>query len=167
MSVRQRTLIALLRSDGQIRRLYQAEQGFSESASYVYPQFLADHALDFLQDGFRARDPLALEGLVLLHAPSNSLSPQGVGPTLPNPRLFLRYAWLMQRLFGEDVLGERAKRTVAYAAASLDPDQLQSIRNGVEHDLTLWSGDSRIRPRENNGMLERPAVPTDVEDCSE
>lgn len=47
-----------------------APPGLGVELRQMLPQFLADHSIQFLLEGYEARDPLALEGLILLHAPA-------------------------------------------------------------------------------------------------
>jgi hypothetical protein len=146
MTPRQKTVMALMRSDGTIRRLHQGERYFSESGLYVVPQFLAENTRELLLAGYRAFDPLALEGLVLLHAPGTLLAPIGAGVWLPNPKLFLQYALLMSELYGPDALTSEAKMLVSSAASVLSQAELEQIRSIVHSEATRWQRFDVSRP---------------------
>lgn len=135
---RQKTLLALMRSDGAIRRLQPSQGTFFEPGLYAMPQFQADHGYQFLLDGFAARDPLALEGLVLTHAPGNAIPVQGVHIALPNPRLYVRYASLYRALFGDHALGFAGLEMLRSAAARLTPQALTQIDQGVQIETEQW-----------------------------
>jgi hypothetical protein len=137
LSPRQKTILALTQFDGSLR-LLDRSRFYSESGLYVLPQYLADHAVDFLHEGFLAGEPLALEGMVMLHAPSQSLAPNSVGPWLPNPRKFLFYAGLMQALWGADALGPDARLVIAVAEGALGEAERQRIRMQVLNELPRW-----------------------------
>lgn len=138
LSPAQKTLMAMTRPDGQIRRLNPPNRSYSQSNMYVYPQFMANHVLEFLEAGFRARNPLALEGLALLHAPGNAIPAQGTWPALPDPSLYARYAILLQELAGPEVLGWAAQELIAYSLASLTPDEVEQVRGWVARELPHW-----------------------------
>lgn len=133
----QKTIIAMTRSNGTLRRV-NGRFSFSESGLYVLPQFLADHTVEFLMAGYEARDPLALEGLVLLHAPGNALAPTGVGLWHPNPRLFMQYSLLMHEIYGPEALGNTALQLMQVTAASLGPDEMRRITLSVQTEASSW-----------------------------
>ncbi len=137
MTPRQKTVLALMRSDGRIRRINQ-DMHFTESALYVIPQYLAENTRSLLLDGFSARDPLALEGLVLLHAPGTAMGPQGASVWLPNPREFYRYGRLMQDLFGADSLGARGTRLLESTRATLGPSEISMAEEFVHFEHSRW-----------------------------
>jgi len=139
LSPAQKTVIAMIRSDGQLRRLNPPNRSYSQSQQYVYPQYLADHALEFLDAGFRAADPLALEGLAIVHAPGNGVPRQGVGVSLPNPRLYARYALLLQELYGPEVLGSLAQQLIEFSLASLTPNEVQEVHQWVSFERPRWA----------------------------
>jgi hypothetical protein len=170
LTPRQKTVIALMRSDGRVRRLAAQDEASSQDALYVYPQILADHAYDFLLDGYEAGDPLALEGLVMLHAPGQGIAAAGTGPSMPNPRLFLQYAWLMERLFGADALGTATMELMQIAAGTMTPAQLAQIRRVVDVEAEKWTSgvgrsDSRKTQRERWDELVRAG--DELESCVE
>lgn len=147
LSPRQKTVIALMRSDGSLRRL-RASGGYSESSSYLLPQVIADNAYDFLMSGYNAQEPLALEGLILVHAPGAAIMSQGVSIRLPNPKLFLRYALLYVNLFGIDALGEPANRLLAATLSQTDADDYQVLRKEIEQEARRWQFVKRQLPLE-------------------
>ncbi len=133
----QKALLALTRSDGTIQRLHD-RFSYSESGLYVYPQFLADNAYRFLQEGFAAGEPLALEGLVLVHSPSNVVSQRGVSLSLPNPKLFVKYMGLMQRLYGDVAIEGEIGMAFSEVRASIPPDQLVLIDKEMDAEYERW-----------------------------
>ncbi len=133
----QKTLLALMRSDGTIQRLHD-KFPYSESTLYIYPQFLADHAYRFLQEGFTAGEPLALEGLILVHSPSHAISPRGVSLSLPNPRLFVKYMGLLQRLYGDAAAEGETGMVLAEVRASIPVDELALIDRDVDVEHERW-----------------------------
>jgi hypothetical protein len=138
LSASQKTVLAMLRADGQLRRLNPPNRSYSQSQQYVYPQYLADRALEFLQTGFRAGHPLALEGLAMVHAPGTGIPFQGMGPSLPNPRLYARYALLLQELYGPEVLGAFAQQLIELSLASLPPNEVQQVHQWVASERMRW-----------------------------
>lgn len=138
MSPEQKTILALMRSDGHLRRL-QRTSSFSESGLYVFPQILADHSHAFLLAGFDARVPLALEGLVITHSPGGGTMTQGVHVALPNPQLFHRYALLMERLFGSASLGREGGFLLEAVTATLSPDVVSKNERWVSSEYRRWT----------------------------
>lgn len=137
LTPRQKTLLALMRPDGRIRRI-QFESRFSESGLYVLPQFLADNTRTLLMDGYAAMDPLALEGLVLLHAPGTSLAPRGAGVWLPNPREFYRFARLMQELFGPESVTRNGELPLRSVNQTLSPSEIAQLEGYVMTQSSRW-----------------------------
>jgi hypothetical protein len=129
--------MVLMRSDGSLRRL-RGSMSFTESGLYVIPQFIADNSLQFLMQGYAAKDPLALEGLVLMHAPGSAIAPSSVAVWLPNPRLFLQYTMLMHELFGPESLGRSAFEMAQVVAASEPPDEIRKLREVVGLEAEQW-----------------------------
>jgi hypothetical protein len=136
LTPRQKVLLALIRPDGGVARL--ARPGAAAPEGYVYPQYLADHAYDFLLEGFRSRDPLALEGLAIVHAPGDPARWNRNGPVLPNPKLFLFYTGILQRLNGESAIGQLARDTVAATRATLDPRDVAEADAKADAEVRLW-----------------------------
>lgn len=142
MDTRQKVLLALTRPDGTLVRLIRTPQAGSRSGGdnqYVYPQFLAEHALEFLQSGMAAGDPLALEGMILVHAPSR-LPDRGldVFPALPDPYQFAGHALLLQRLAGPAALGTYAGALLQRLLAAMSPEELQRLDRAVEAEALRW-----------------------------
>lgn len=136
-SPRQKTVLAMMRSDGSIRRV-NSNLSYFESGSYVFPQFLADHTVEFLMAGYAAKEPMALEGLVMLHAPGKALTRGGVGLLLPNPRLFLQYSMLMRELFGPESIGQSGLRLMQVTESTMTGAQLDEIRRRVSVEAVEW-----------------------------
>lgn len=136
-SPRQKTVLAMTRSDGSILRLNGSTPYF-EPGLYVFPQFLADHTVEFLMVGYTAKDPLALEGLVILHSPGNTMIRKGIGVRLPNPRLFLQYSMLMHEVFGAESLGQEALFLMKITQSTMTQEQLDNIRRRVSAEAIEW-----------------------------
>jgi hypothetical protein len=137
LSPSQKTVLALMQSNGELRRL-NATRSFTESALYVLPQYQADYTQEFLNAGYAAREPLALEGLILLHAPGALLAPQSVGLWLPDPKRFLHYVFVMQAVYGESSVGEKVQRLAQAAAYSISASDLQQARSSASRDAQRW-----------------------------
>jgi len=133
----QKTILAMLQSDGTLRRVND-RRSFSESELFIIPQFMADHTVDFLMEGYTARDPLALEGLVLLHAPGSALDRGGMSVWLPNPRLFLQYAMLTYELFGPEALGTSGVMLLNVTSSTVSASELDSITRNVQSEVQRW-----------------------------
>jgi hypothetical protein len=137
MSPFEKTLVALTRSDGRLRRLQPVPgTSYRETNEFVLPQVIASNAQQFLVDAFNAGELLAIEGLVMMHAPG-SLRPDGVAVTLPDQRKFLRYALLLEQLQGSEALGY-ASRLIPAVESQLPPDEVASIRRQVAAELPRW-----------------------------
>ena len=141
-NVRQKVILALTQVDGSLRRIRRPSFQ-SLSGLYVLPQFQSDYALEFLLEGFRSRDPLALEGLVLVYAPGRTFAPHGPAIWLPNPREFLFYATLMHQVFGAESLGESGLRLAYYSTLVLSKDEarMQVDRAIIESKRWLGTGE--------------------------
>lgn len=163
LSVRQKVVLALLRSDGRIRRLY-GNPSFSESSLYVLPQFLSDHTHEFLLQGYAARDPLALEGLVMIHAPGRAIHPQGIRLALPNPRLFIKYAGLLRRLHGDAAIEGAVGRLMQATAETLDAATLAQLDREIEAEYRRWTASGSVSttlPPLDNGLMTSQALCAD------
>lgn len=136
LTPRQKVLLAMIRPDGGVARL--SRPGVAAPPGYVYPQYLADHAYEFLLEGFRARDPLALEGLAIVHAPGDPARWNRNGPVLPNPKLFVFYTGVLQRLQGDAALGPLARETLAATRATLDARDLAEADEKAATEVKLW-----------------------------
>ena len=154
LSPHQKAILALMRPDGRIQRL-RGEPSYSESALYVYPQFLADNAYRFLQDGFQSAEPLALEGLILVHSPSGAVSQKGVAWSLPDPRRFVTYLELLRRLQGDAVLEGNVGLAFTETRASLTPAQWEAVEREVKREFPRWSAIAAARGRPSTDVSER------------
>lgn len=165
LSPRQKTILALTRSDGTLRRL-RGRTSFSESNQYVLPQALADHSVEFLMAGYQAHDPLALEGLVMLHAPNMALGPQSAGVWLPNPRLFLQYSGLLLELYGSDAVDRSAFEAIRVTAASVTPEERQRIQERVVAEADRWRRSENFRKHQPSSQ-ESEENATESLSCAE
>lgn len=144
LSPRQKTLLAMMRSDGRVARLRSAPH--VQAPGFVYPQFLADRAHDFLLEGFRAHDALALEGLAIAHSPGAAVGWGGTGPSLPDPRLFVFYTGVLQRLHGPDTLGEAALALASAARERMTLAQREDLDRKIESEVRAWVEDEGEAP---------------------
>ena len=142
MSSRQKVLLAMARQDGTIIRLprtYGAPAGLGGSSDYVYPQFLSDHAYAILREGIEHADPLALEGMIMMYAPSwipgTEDSPRRA---LPNPREFVRHVLLMERVYGGDAVGPVVMAALARSLETMNPTQRDEVERQSEADARRW-----------------------------
>lgn len=147
LSIRQKVLLALLQPDGSIMSIpREIPRGVTASATtrFVYSQFQADNALVFLQEGVRLHERLAIEGLILIHAPSDipGFRP-GTRVSLPNPRLFVGYSLLLVEVFGADALGPILSQSVANVIHSMDAKVVDRVREQVRASAIEWKGASR------------------------
>ena len=142
LNVHQKVLLALLQPDGTIMSMpREIARGVIGSATtrFVYSQFQADNALNFLQEGAAAHNRLALEGLILVHAPSDipGFRP-GTRVSLPNPRQFLGYSLLLAEVFGADALGPIMSQTVANVLQSMDPKDVAWVQEQARVSAATW-----------------------------
>lgn len=164
LSPRQKTVMVLMRSDGSLRRL-RGNTSFTESGYYVVPQFIADNSLPFLMQGYAAKDPLALEGLVLMHAPASAIFPSSVAVWLPNPKLFLHYSMLMHELLGPESLGRTGIELAQVVASSEPVEEIHRLREIVRVEAEQWR---------RAGAMQKPVPdpskssdPSDFSQCDE
>jgi hypothetical protein len=142
LSTRQKALLVLSRPDGSIAQLLRDPRSRPTGGGdtrHVYPQFLADHAMEFLEQGMLEADPIALEVMILVHAPTR-LPDRGMDvlPALPNPYKFAGYALLMQQLSGQGSLGPFATEALNLVLAGLAADQLQALQRKVDAEAKRW-----------------------------
>jgi hypothetical protein len=147
LSIRQKVMLALLQPDGSILSIpREIPRGVIASATtrFVYSQFQADNALAFLQEGAQLRDRLALEGLILVHAPSDipGFRP-GIRLSLPNPKLFVGYSLLLVEVFGADALGPIMSESVANVLRSMDARVVDQMREQARASAVGWKGSAR------------------------
>ena len=155
LSPRQKTLMVMTRPDGSLRRVHSRGANLT-SALYVIPEYLAEHSVSMLREAYAEGDPLALEGLVLLYAPGQALAPETVAVWQPNPRLFLKYSWIMRDLFGLESLGLEAAHLMRAAAASVSRETFESIRNEVQAEVERWRSLEVVDPQLLTGHREMP-----------
>jgi hypothetical protein len=142
MTTRQKVLLAMSRQDGTLVRMPRETGSIVSSgrnSEYLVPQFLADNDVAFLQSGMVAADPLALEGMILLHAPSflpGSLF--GLREVLPDPYRFAFHALLMQRLSGDESVGPFVAETLSKTLARMPPDRVATLHAAVETEFRRW-----------------------------
>jgi hypothetical protein len=137
LSPHQKTMLAMMLADGQIRRI-QTRPWSSQAADYIVPQFIADNTVRFLHDGFAARQPLAIEGLILLHSPSSMVAAQGVMTRQPDRRKFAAYALLYRRLYGPQAMGPRVNQILDAVLATMPPGDVDVLRSDVEREAQQW-----------------------------
>jgi hypothetical protein len=143
MSTRQRVLLVMMRPDGSLVRLPRQPDNTirtGRGSDYLIPQILADNFQRFLQEGVAASDPIALEGLILLHAPGYLPgASNGLSSAIPDPQKFAHAALLMQVLYGPDALGPAVDAMLAQTLSRMNP----ALRHRVEAEVTaraaIWS----------------------------
>lgn len=143
-STRQRVVAALMQPDGSLLRLPRGpgnvmpmDLWFNGPAS----QFYADHTLEFLAEGYRARDPLALEGLILLHAP-DLLQPGAstdVAFRLPDPRRFAGLALLAERVYGPEMLGAQVRNLLQRVLERMSGEARAQLEIQVDLEAAGWA----------------------------
>lgn len=151
LTPRQKVLIALARQDGTLRRIpHEIPEGVIRGGdtSYVFPQVLADNLVGFLHAGLAAADPLALEGLILLHAP-NIIPGEAAehGMRLPDPLKFSVYANLMARLFGPAAIGPQVEHLLGSSMATLTPEEHGRMARMLEQEEQRWRAASAVHRR--------------------
>lgn len=143
MSARQKVLLAMMRADGTVVRLPRQPDPVirpGRNSSYLIPQFLADNSLRFLHEGVAAADPLALEGLILVHAPGFLPGTgNGMNMAIPDPRRFAHHALLMQTVYGPETLGPFVEEMLGQTLASMSPDMLQQVEESVAATAAAWN----------------------------
>jgi len=137
LSLRQKVVLVLTQSDGSLRRI-QRSGSWSQSGAYLVPQYMADNTEIFLQQGFRAKDPLALEGLVLLYSPSSAFRPQSPSVWLPNPRKFLFYSIVLAEVAGMEFAGSTVAQLMAQTSLLLGPAEVDRTRREASLEAATW-----------------------------
>lgn len=166
LSPRQKVVVTMTRPDGQLRRLHGGAS-YSEGAYLIFPQVIADHGYEFLLEGVRAREPLALEALLMIHAPGKAIPSQGMNLALPNPRLFLKYGGLMHELFGEQALEGPASRLLQEAVKTLPAAEIERIGRDVESEASRWRQAHNPSARESLSDWDpRRLSDTDQDSCA-
>lgn len=157
LSPRQKTIIAMLRSDGHLRRLVNPPQT-AEPSTYVVPDIISSNQHAFLLAGFEARDALALEGLIMMHSPGSAIMSQGAWVVQPDVRRFLKYSLLMARLYGPSALGDQGNRAVAAASASVSADELRALGREAEAEAQRWAASRGRSGLQDGDVLAREWV---------
>lgn len=105
-------------------------------------------------------DPLALEGLILVHAPSEipGFEP-GIRVALPNPKAFVRYAMLMIEAFGADALGPIMYEQFQVLLGYFDPSDVKLWADEAKREAISWKHSAAreiSRDEVRNGTLKSP-----------
>ncbi len=142
LSTRQKILLVLSRPNGALVQIIKDPRTMATSGGdtrHVYSQFMADHALEFLAEGIAAADPMALEGMILVHVPSR-IPDRGVDvfPSLPNPYKFAGYALLLKKISGPASLGPFVNETLDTVVAGLGAEQLETLQRAVDIEAKRW-----------------------------
>jgi hypothetical protein len=142
LNARQKVLLVLSRPDGSVARLIREPMSGSRSGGdtrFVYSQFLADHGMEFLKAGIAAADPLALEGMILVHAPSR-VPDRGLDVflSLPDPYQFAGFALLMQELNGPTSLGPYVSDVLESVLVGIPPNDTQQLQASVKLEARRW-----------------------------
>lgn len=149
----QKTALSLVRSDGQLRRLNPEHQiPLMDSNVDLFPAFLTGRVRPFLEEGYRARVPLALEGLILLHSPGTTTTRQGIWEAAPDQERFLRYSLVALHLYGPNVLGPRVRSVVDAVVASLGPAEVDRIASEAAFEAAAWRADPRFQSTAQRGF---------------
>jgi len=152
MSVRQKVLMAMSQTNGAVARLPKTNeipQGAGNSTTMIQPQYLADHAFEFLQQGIVNADPLALEGMMMVYVPvwipGTENSPR---LSSPNPRRFAIYALIMRQVYGDEALGGVAGDVLSKVKLSMTPEQLAALQGEADREVVRWKSVMAARGRE-------------------
>lgn len=151
MSSAQKVLLVMSRQDGSIARMprhFGSPGGLGGTTEFIYPQFLSDHGHAALEEGVRQANPLALEGMIMLHSPA--WIPGGEETprlSMPDRRRFARYALLMTRVFGEDEVGPAVGGVLARSLASMGADERAEVERWADREAARW------RAQASSGMV--------------
>lgn len=143
MSVWQRVLLVMSLPDGSLLRLPHhtgGQHGYGGSNDHVYPQILSLHAYSALEQGIATANPLALEGMVLVHSPARwpSIGIHAPRLALPDRSRFARYALLLQRVRGDEALGPAAGHVLTQVMAGYSDDERAWLMQQLEQDARQW-----------------------------
>jgi hypothetical protein len=165
LPIRARVIIAMTLADGRIMRLRSDQPenavGRAGSGEEILPQFTADFGEQFLREGIQQADALALEGMIILHAPALSLQSNFNGRFFarPDPWQFAAYVRTWEGLFGPDSLhGTGVPELLQRVEAEMSPAQLRTLHQQVEVEVRRW--------RQLRGPDLRPMPPGLREDPS-
>ena len=161
MSVRQRVLLALAMHDGRIVRFPRnpgITPNLGRAEEYVLPQYVADHGYDFLKQGAEAADPLALEGLMVVHLPVWSPGVRwSPGLSMPNPRLFATYALMLREVLGAAAFGDVAETVLSRVMATMSPAELKRVEATAQQGLVRWRVAAARKPLHDFGIAPQTA----------
>ncbi len=102
-------------------------------------QYLADNMLQFLQQGLADADPLALEGMLIVHYPFFDLSVARIpSVSLPNPEAFARHAYLAEAVLGSEGLGPIGRQALLAIETHLPPDRVFQLRAEARNLSMAW-----------------------------
>ncbi|MCB1568391.1 MAG: hypothetical protein KDI69_06195 [Xanthomonadales bacterium] len=142
MTSAQKVLLVMSRQNGSLMRLprgFGPPGGFGASSDFIYPQFLSERAYGILQDGIRRADPLALEGMLMVHSPSWLPGLEEFPRlSLPDRDLFVRYALLMREVYGDDALGQVAGAVLSRSTESMSPAERDAAQRWAEREAQRW-----------------------------
>ncbi|MBD8527251.1 hypothetical protein [Pseudomarimonas arenosa] len=152
-SVRLKVVAALMQPNGSLLRLPRSAViplTLDTSTDRLASQFYADHALPYLQQGFRAGDALALEGLILIHAPDviHLSDNTDVAFRLPNPRLFAALALLAEQVYGGEMLGPQARNLLQRTLEQMSPTDRLALERDVQIEALRWQGTAQPAPEQ-------------------
>jgi hypothetical protein len=152
MSVRQKVLMAMSQTNGAVARLPKAIEippGTGNSTKMIQPQFLADHAFEFLQQGVANADPLALEGMLMVYVPvwipGTEHSPR---LSSPNPRRFAIHALTMRQVYGDEALGGVATDVLGEVMQKMTAEQIAALQSEADREVLRWKSVTAARGRE-------------------
>lgn len=155
LHIRARVIMAMTLPDGRIMRLHadQPENhvGLAGTGEEILPEFIAEHGLRFLAEGLQRGDSLALEGLLIVHAPG--ILPQasfnGRFFALPHPRRFALHALTWRALWGDaGLVGTGVPELLATTLDEMTPDARQRLEAEVATEVARWhtvNGDTSPR----------------------
>lgn len=161
MTSAQKVLLVMSRQDGSIARMprhFGSSGSLGGTTGFIYPQFLSDHGYSILEEGIRQANPLALEGMIMLHSPSwIPGSEEAPRISMPDRQRFVQYGLLMTYVFGEDDLGPIMSDTIARSLASMDPDKRAEAERWAEYEAERWRAQMLIKATQNKveGVAER------------
>lgn len=142
MTSAQKVLLVMSRQNGSLMRLprsFGPPGGFGASSDFIYPQFLSARAYGILQDGIRRADPLALEGMLMVHSPSWLPGLEEFPRlSLPDRDQFVRYALLMREVYGDDALGQVAGVVLSRSTESMSSAERDAAQRWAEMEAQRW-----------------------------
>ncbi len=150
-NARQRVIAALIQPDGSLLRLPRGPVHtlpMDPWVSSMASQFYADNALRYLHEGFRARDPLALEGLILVHAPDVLVPSASTDAAfrLPDPRRFVALALLAEEVYGSDMLGSQVRQLLQRTLEILTDKERGLAESDSKRWALTWRTSALVQP---------------------